>query len=252
MSELHISISAEPIFNFGAITVTNSMFTTWIVAALLIGFSIWASKKIKPTGKPTKLQAFLEMVIEGLYGLISSITGSEKARTFFPLIASFFLFIVLSNWSGLLPGVGTIGFNEVHNGTTSFVPYFRAPTADLNTTLALAIFSVISIQVLGFKFLGFDYSKKYLNFSDPIQFFVGILEIFSELSKIISFAFRLFGNIFAGEVLLGVIAFLMPVFAPLPFLGLEIFVGFVQALVFAMLTTVFINIATISHHESHD
>lgn len=127
-------------------------------------------------------------------------------------------------------------------------PVLRGATADLNTTLALALFAVVMIQFYGLKELKLGYLKKFINFNGPIDFFIGILEIISEISKIISFAFRLFGNIFAGEVLLVVIAFLVPVLASFPFLILEVFVGVVQALVFAMLTGVFINVATSHHH----
>lgn len=131
----------------------------------------------------------------------------------------------------------------------TFIPIFRAGTADLNTAIALATISVIVTQILGLQYLGLAYLKKFFNFSSPIMFFVGILELVLELAKIMSFAFRLFGNIFAGEVLLAVILFLVPVVAPMPFYGLEIFVGFIQALVFAMLSLVFFNMATISHDE---
>lgn len=128
-------------------------------------------------------------------------------------------------------------------------PLFRAGTADLNMTLALGILSVGLTQYYGLKFLKLSYLKKYINFSSPINFFVGILEIVLELAKIVSFAFRLFGNIFAGEVLLAVIGFLVAVIAPMPFYGLELFVGFIQALVFSMLSVVMFNMATISHDE---
>ena len=106
------------------------------------------------------------------------------------------------------------------------------------------------VQVVGFRFVGLRYLTKFFNFSNPLMFFVGILEIISELAKVLSFAFRLFGNIFAGEVLLAVITFLVPLLLPAPFYGLEIFVGFIQALVFAMLTLVFFNMAT-QHHGEH-
>lgn len=139
--------------------------------------------------------------------------------------------------------------SESANNQAKFVPLLRGATADLNTTLAIAIIAVVSVQYYGFQTLGAAYFKKYFNFSNPIMFGVGLLEIVSEFSRIISFAFRLFGNIFAGEVLLTVIAFLMPLIAPLPFLGLELFVGFIQALVFSMLTAVFLNMATMSHAE---
>jgi len=128
-----------------------------------------------------------------------------------------------------------------------FIPYFRPGTADLNTTLALGIFSIVLTQFFGLKYQGLKYLKKFFNFSNPIMTFVGLLELVSEFAKIISFAFRLFGNIFAGEVLLAVISFLAALVVPMPFYGLEIFVGFVQALVFSMLSVVFFNMATHSH-----
>ena len=272
---LHISITAEPIFAIGGVTVTNSMFTTWIVTALLIWFSLKTYThltKVNFATKPTRFQSFVEMIVESLYNLVKSIAGThKKARIFLPMIATFFMFILVSNWFGLLPGVGTIGFRheeeaehadevaviqeddheevEETESHGAFVPYFRGPTADLNTTLALAIISMMTVQIVGFQFMGFAYPKKFFNFKSPIDFFIGILELLSDFSKVISFAFRLFGNIFAGEVLLAVIAFLLPIIAPLPFIGLEIFVGFVQALVFAMLSLVFMNMATIGHGE---
>ena len=314
---LHISINAEKVFDVVGIPISNSILTTWIVLAFIIFIANKTYKTFKNkkyTEKPSRFQNLMEMIIEGLYNLVKATAGKgKKARSFFPIVSTFFIFIILSNWIGLLPGVGSIGFLEspeedhavieettheetlmekedeieiadehindshldeiiaadshdsieveehkedAHTEETEgehhgpkFVPYFRGPTADLNTTLALAVCSIILIQFTGFKFLGFNYSKKFFNFSGPIDFFVGFLELFSELSKIISFAFRLFGNIFAGEVLLAVIGFLMPLIAPLPFLGLEIFVGFIQALVFSMLTLVFLNISTISHAD---
>ena len=138
--------------------------------------------------------------------------------------------------------------SEEEKHEAEFVPLLRAATADLNMTVALAIFAVIAIQYFGFSIVGFHYSAKFFNFESPIMFILGILELMSELSKIISFAFRLFGNIFAGEVLLAVLAFLMPFVVPLPFLLMELFVGFIQALVFSMLTAVFLNVA-VSHGE---
>jgi len=142
------------------------------------------------------------------------------------------------------PGVGTVGFHEAGN----FVPILRGSNADLNMTLGLAIISIVAIQYFGFKTLGFHYSTRFLNFKGPIDFFLGILELISQFANILSFTFRLFGNIFAGEVLLTVMAFLMPFIVPLPFMALELFVGFIQALVFSMLTAAFLNVA-VSHGE---
>jgi F-type H+-transporting ATPase subunit a len=308
MTNLHISISAEPVFHVGSFTVTNSMISTWLVMAFLI-FTAWAvNRRLKNrrySDRPDRLQVLIEFILEAFLNLTKTTAGSyQKTRVLFPFITTFFLFIMFSNWSGLLPGVGTIGIKakaETEHETvatapadeasdshgteaavvnvtaehdsepvvaekthdevaaaetapeshTKFVPLLRAPTADLNTTLALALFSVVTIQFMGIKHLGLAYFQKFINFQSPILFVVGILEIFSEISKIVSFAFRLFGNIFAGEVLLTVIAALLPVMAPLPFLGLEIFVGFIQALVFSMLSLVFMNMATIAHDDHH-
>lgn len=242
MPSIHISLTAEKIITFGGIfSITNSLLTSWIVMALLLIFSIAATRKISLV--PGNLQQIAEIVVDGIYNLFGTILH-DKISAFFPLIGTYFLYIISLNWAGLLPGVGTIGIHEIEAGHKVFIPLFRSGTADLNTTLGLAIIAMLVIQVSGLKTLGATYLKKFINFSNPIYFFVGILELVSEFSKIISFAFRLFGNIFAGEVLLTVIAFLMPVFAPLPFLGLELFVGFIQALVFSMLTAVFLSLAT--------
>lgn len=250
-SSLHISISAEPLFNIAGVTITNSIATTWVVTALLMIGAILFSKNIKTKGAPSRLQSLIEMVIEALYGIVESVTGSTNARKLFPLVGSFFVFILFSNWSGLLPGAGTIGYQGIAHGAPAFIPFWRAPTADINTTLALSLVAMTTVQVYGFKHLGLGYLKKFFDFSSPINFFVGILELISDISKIISFTFRLFGNIIAGEILLVVIAMLIPYFGPTPFYGLEIFVGFIQALVFLMLSTVFIHMATIGHGSEH-
>ena len=314
MSSLHISISAEPIYHIGDFVITNSMFTSVIVSALIIAFALAANAAVKhQNGKPTRFQVFVEFIIESLHNLVQGITENKaKTALFFPLIATFFIFILVNNWVGLLPGVGTVGFLEEEAGASTehvdtrfkvqastpavedhgieatgtmeagspvqegtdedhaaesgvaegeaveehgagpvFVPYLRAATADLNTNIALALISVTMTQIWGVKFLKLSYFKKYIDISNPINFFVGMLELILELAKIVSFAFRLFGNIFAGEVLLAVIAFLIPVIAPMPFYGMELFVGFIQALVFSMLSLVFFNMATMGHHDEH-
>jgi len=251
MASLNISISAEPIAHFFGLTITNSLFAGWIVTAVLVILSLLFSRQIKSKGAPTRLQSFMEMIIEGLFNMVESIAGNAKARVFFPMVATLFTFIIFSNWSGLLPGAGSIGFHEVIHGHEAFIPIWRAPTADINTTLALGFITMVMVQVYGYKYLGFKYFKKFFDFSNPINFFVGILELISDLSKIISFTFRLFGNIIAGEILLLVMAMLVPVLGPTPFIALEIFVGFIQALVFMMLASVFINMATLGHGDEH-
>lgn len=242
-----ISIKAEPIFSILGFHITNSLFTSIIVTICFFLISIYYSKQITAS-KKSGFFYFLHFIVKSIHELFESVLGTN-IKLFFPLMLSFFLFILLQNWFGLLPGVGSIMIAIKEHEKILHVPVFRGGNADLNTTLALALISVTMIQFYGIKFLGFgDYIKKFINFSNPVNFFVGFLEIISEISKVLSFAFRLFGNIFAGEVLLTIVAFLVPVLASFPFILLEVFVGFVQALVFAMLTTVFLNGAIASHH----
>lgn len=271
---LHISLAAETIGHIGTFPITNSLALTWLVMAILIAISVSISRSTKLV--PSNGQSMIEVIIEGLYSFFESVVG-HQVKQLFALIASLFLFILVSNWIGLVPGVGTVGFfheaksaetavvetqkdthtaialeseektevapAETKEEETEFVPLFRGPTADLNTTIALALVAFAAIQFFGFKTLGIHYGQRFINVKNPIMAFVGILEIISDVSKVISFAFRLFGNVFAGEVLLSVMAFLMPFIAPMPFLALELFVGFIQALVFSTLTAVFVNVA---------
>lgn len=247
---MNISLVAEKIIEVGPIAITNSMLVTWLVMIFLIVFAFFIKKNMKEV--PGKLQNIGEFIVESILGMIEGITlDRKKAIQFLPLVCTLFVFIIFSNWAGLIPGFETIGLREVIEGHVVLVPFFRQPAADLNTTFALAIISIITVQIFGITHLGLGYFKKFLNFKGPIDFFVGFLEAVSEISRIISFAFRLFGNIFAGSVLLAVISFLIPVVAALPFYGLELFVGFIQALVFAMLTAVFLQTATMSHSEEH-
>lgn len=242
-----ISIKPETVFHFFDFPVTNSLLTATIVVALffLLAFRYYREAT---NGKKTGFYYFFQFLVNSIYSLFESVLG-EKTKYFFPLLFSFFMFIILQNWFGLLPGVGSILVAVKEHEKILHIPLFRGGNADLNTTFALAITSVVMIQVFGIKFLGFKgYLKKFINLTNPINFFLGILEILSEFSKILSFSFRLFGNIFAGEVLLTIVAFLVPVLASFPFIILEVFVGFIQALVFSMLTAVFISGAIASHH----
>lgn len=242
---MNISLSAEPLFNIGGFVVTNSLLASLLVSGLLIIVSLVLSLNLK--GKPSRFRAMIEEAYIFITNLAESV-GGRQSRAFVPLTLTFFFYILLSNWIGLLPGFGSIVKYEMTHGHIEEVPLLRGATADLNTTLALAVISFFAIQYYGFSKNKFSYLKKFVNFSSPINFFTGLLELISEFTKIISFSFRLFGNIFAGEVLLAVILGLLPYIAPLPFFGLEIFVGFIQALVFAMLTLVFIQMATNSEH----
>ena len=243
----HIEIGAEKLFSVLGFPVTNELLTSWIVVGLLIFVAWRMSRGIAVI--PAMLQNILEFFVDGFIGMAEGILGSRAAaEKYFPLIATSFLFILTSNWLGILPGVGSIGFYETHGHESIFVPFFRSAASDINTTLALATITVLLIHVFAVGALGLrGHMSKFFTLKGPIEFFVGILELVSEFAKIISFSFRLFGNIFAGEVLLIITGFLAPFGAPIPFLMLEIFVGFVQALVFAMLTTVFLSIAVADH-----
>jgi len=241
-------LAAEKIAHIGSFNLTNSLLLSWIASAFLIIGAFLGSRKIQMI--PSGIQNFFESIIELLFNLVNSVLEDENAtRRYFPLLSTIFIFVMTNNWLGLLPGVGPIGIYEHKHGETILVPLFRGANADLNTTLALAIVAVIAVQVFGVAAIGaVKYAKKFINFNGPINFFVGALELISEFSKMVSFSFRLFGNIFAGEVLLMVVGHLAPYAAPLPFFILELFVGMIQALVFMMLTLVFIKGAI---HEAH-
>lgn len=252
---MHVSITPEIIEHIGGMPITNTLITSVIVTLVLVVVFFAATRNIKDV--PNGLQNLIELIIESLFNMIDSVTGNRKQTyQFFPLVATIFIFVITSNWLGLLPGFGSLGFYEAakegasEEGRAVFVPLLRSANSDLNTTLAIAITSVMAVQIAGIATLGIlKYGKKFINFSSPINFFVGILELVSEVSKMISFSFRLFGNVFAGEVLLVVIMTLVPFIAPIPFFALELFVGFIQALVFSMLTLVFLKTAVTAHAE---
>ncbi len=235
-----ISLKAEEIFRVGGFAITNSLLLTFIVTGILILLSLVIYKKINIV--PGKLQSLVELAIEKLLDLMKMILGSiELAEKYLPLIATIFIFIMFSNILGVLPGVGSwLRYSHGHA-----IPLLRAPAADLNFTLAFAMISVILTNFFGMVSVGvLVHIKKFINFSSPINFFVGILELLSEITRVISFSFRLFGNIFAGEVLLVVIFFLLPYVVPVPFLMLEIFFGMIQALIFSILTLVILALHT--------
>jgi F-type H+-transporting ATPase subunit a len=246
-SAIHISLKAEKLFSIGGFSVTNSLLLGTLVTGVLILVALRSHKRLKLI--PGPFQNFFEIFIDGFLDILDTIFGDRnKSEKYLPLIATIFLFVLASNWTGLLPGVGSI----VYHGAEETAPLFRAPSADLNFTLALAIAAVFGVNILGAFAIGFfAHARKFFNFKNPVQFFIGILEFVSEGARMVSFSFRLFGNVFAGEVLLTIIGFLVPYLVPLPFLMLEVFVGFVQATIFAMLAAVFVSVA-ITEHEEED
>lgn len=241
---LHIALSAERLGSVFGLPITNTLIAAWSVMAVLIITAIVVGRN--PGIIPGKVQNLFEMLFEFVLDFMEQTLGSRAlAVKFFPLIATIFLFIFCSNLFDFLPFFGSVGVMQ----GGEFVPFYRPVNTDLNVTLALAIISVISIEVAGIVALGFvKYGSKFINFSSPLKFIVGIIELVSELSRFISFSFRLFGNVFAGEVLLSVIALFLPYVLPVPLQLFELFVGFVQAAVFAMLTLFFIKLAIVEPH----
>jgi F-type H+-transporting ATPase subunit a len=242
-----VSLKAELLGHIFGLPVTNSIVMTWIVMVILIAFAFFFGRSLKMI--PGKFQAAVEFAFEGAFEYISTTLESEAlARRFFPLLATIFLFVLVGNELEFFPGVGSIGF--FHG--TAFIPLLRAPAADLNLTLALAFIAFFTIEITGIATLGgLKYASKFVNLKSPIGFVVGLIEIISNLGRIISFSFRLFGNIFAGEVMILVAMYFLPYILPVPLIGFEMFVGAIQALVFAMLTLFFIKLSITDPHESH-
>ena len=242
--------------------IPNTLPTAMLTSLFLIIIALLykrAVNKAEKTGNPSRFLITIDMLYEGVFSFVASTVGKEKATEFFPLIGSFFFFILFSNWSGLLPGMGSIGVREIHHGHEVLIPIFRSPTADLSTTVGLALITQVVAQYYGFKYHGWKYLKKYFNFTaDPdsgflkpllagANGFASLLELMGEFIKVISFAFRLFGNVFAGEVLLMVISFLTAFLVVDAFIALELFVGAIQALIFSILSLIFYQMASLHH-----
>ncbi|MGA2967556.1 MAG: F0F1 ATP synthase subunit A [Candidatus Levyibacteriota bacterium] len=237
-----VSFAAEPIIRLGVFSITNSLLDTFLVDILLICLLVAINKKLSLI--PGFLQNIVEMVIETFYEITESVSA-ENASRIFPYLMSFFLFILLANWSGLIPGISAIGLKE---GRT-IVPFLRPATSDLNTTLGLALVSLVATHVMSIRVTGIkDYLSRYISLN-PLNLYIGILELIGEVVKVISLSFRLFGNIFAGEVVLGTVSAIFALLFPLPFLMLEVIIGLVQALVFSMLTMAFMAVLTTPHHH---
>lgn len=236
-----IVLQPEILGYFKNFPITNSLFTSWIVMAVLITLSLIARLKVSlvPTSKLTSL---FEVILEAGLDTVANLAHS-KTKVFFPILMTFFLYILFGNLIGLFPGFATIFFNGQ--------PLLRSINSDLNMTLGLALVSAAFTHGFALYYLGLvDYLKKWFTLN-PIFLFVGLLELVGEVTKIVSLSFRLFGNIFAGEVVLATIASIFAFIIPLPFYFLEIIVGFVQAAVFMMLTLVFMVLLSEKHNSSH-
>ncbi len=258
-------LPAEVVFHLFDFPITNSIIGAWLSIAILVGISYAVTHRLKLI--PTRLQSLLEFALGWLYNLCQEVAGEKNGRRFFPVVTTIFLFVIMNAWLSLLPGFGSI---NITGSEGEAVHLFRGANTDINMPLALALISFVFVEYFGLRSHGFRYLGKFVNvgqffrsvahiftgkfrvglsglFSGAIDIFVGFLEALSELVRIISFTFRLFGNMTAGEMLLLIAAFLVPWIFAIPFYGLELLVGFVQALIFGGLTLVFLTLAVAPH-----
>ena len=294
--DLHISAAAEPLLCIGGtlnssgelcasgVPFTNSVLMTILVDLILVGvaFGVGQNMKLVPRG----FQNMVEFLVEFFYDFARGVDKKNVAK-FFALPMTILFFFLFGNMLALVPGVGSIGVCRAEAAVAEsaaakpesaaakpeepilvqrfpaycgkgnlFIPWLRAPAADLNVTFAFALVAVFMVEFWGFQALGIGYLGKF--FINPfgkqgaIMTFVGILELFSEIMRIVAFAFRIFGNIFGGEVVLAVMTFLFAYLLPVPFYGLEVFVAFIQAVIFAVLTVVFAGLAVQAHGDDHE
>jgi len=238
--ELNISLSPETLFLIGNFPITNTLLWSFVLSLFLILVFVIPASRLKLV--PGKFQSFIEMLIEGAYEFVESIIGpGEKARRVFPLVFTMFIFALVANLAVYIPGQSAVTINRGGEA----ISVFRAVMSDYGMVLVMTLISVLITQIVAIITVGpWKYLGKFINFKNPLKFFLGIMDLIGEIAKILSLSFRLFGNIFAGEVLGAVALFLIPFFVPLPFLFLGLLTATVQAFVFAVLTLVFISMAS--------
>ena len=244
---IHIALSPYVLGHVGDLPITATLVTTWVVMALLTLGAVFFYRSLKLA--PSTGQTAVELTIGGVYDYMRDVLESDSlAQKYFPLIMTIFVFIASINLFGLLPFVGgAIGLHVP--GHEGLVPLLYPAHTDLNMTLAVAAVAVFAIEFAGIAALGvFRYGSKFINFHSAIGFTVGLIELVSEVARLITFSFRLFGNIFAGKVLILVALFFLPYLLPVPLLVYEVAVGIIQGAVFALLTLFFIKIAVTEPH----
>jgi F-type H+-transporting ATPase subunit a len=258
-------LPADVIFHIASFGVTNTLIATWITVVFLVLMAVLVARK--PKLIPGRVQSIIESILGYIYDLCVGTAGEKDGRKFFPMVATIFLFVLFNALLALIPGFGTLIFH----GSEGNLEVLRAANTDFNTPLALALITFITVEYMGFKRLGFGYLKKFITWGDFgravgkvfkgkfdimallsgfIMGIVGILEFVSEVIRIISLTFRLFGNMLAGEIVLLVIAYVVPYFIPLVFYGLEGFFAVIQALIFAALTIVYISLSVTGHEAA--
>ncbi len=261
-----ITLFAEPVFHLKDFVITNALFTSWIAVIVIVVISFILRSKLKEV--PGKIQNLFEVIIEGALSLCDQVTNDRTLSIkIFPIAISVFFFVLINNWFGILP-LGGFGIIEKGEQGLSFIPFLRGGTADMNTTIALAIMAVLGANIFGAFSIGiWKTFNKYVNLKvigqigkklrkdptiiivAPITFLVGLIEIIGEFAKVASLSFRLFGNVFAGEVLLASMATLVAYVVPVPFLFLELLIGVIQALIFSVLLVVYFTIGATDHDE---
>lgn len=266
------------------LALTNTMLSSFLATIVLLAIFVLGARKKALI--PGRFQAFVEIIIESLLNFVEGVAGKDLGRAFFPIIATIFLFVMFNSWMGLLPFYPAIGFHSdsdsshvttIHDSSNNTnqseggdqeaaghgsnkIDLFRPAGTDLNMPLALAVVAFLFVEFWGFRILGINYLSKFIRlkgflrgpahwFNAAIDAFVGVLEILSELIRVVSFTFRLFGNMLAGEILILISAFLVPFVFSVPFYGLELLVGLIQGMIFAGLTLTFASVAVVRHEE---
>ena len=268
----HVALPAEPVLHVGHFSITNTLIASWFTILVLVGVSIFLTRKMKLI--PGKRQGLAEVVVEGLLNFVEGIAGKKHARMLFSGVATIFIYVISNAYLALLPFFGTIGIHG-HGGEhgAEFAAIFRAANTDVNVPLSIALMSFFFVESWGMRAIGVShYLGEFINVRQFLQglkelftgkiktgpmnivfgfisLFVGVLEIFSHLTRMLSFTFRLFGNMTAGEILILVSCFLVPLVFTIPFYGLELLIGMIQALIFSGLTLVFGTIAISPHEE---
>jgi F-type H+-transporting ATPase subunit a len=266
----HVQLPAEGIFHIGSFTITNTLLASWLTIIVLVIFAWAVTHRIKLI--PPRLQSLIEFALEWMLNLCKDVAGEKNGQRFFPIVTTIFLFVLMNAWLSLLPGFGSILIGGAEGETVGLL---RGANTDINLPLALALISFIFVEYLGISSHGgLGYMKKFIKmgqlsrgigklfkgkfregfvglFYGAIYLFAGALEGLSEIMRIISFTFRLFGNMTGGEILILTMLFLAPWVLAIPFYGLELLLGLVQALIFGALTLVFATIA-VTPHESEE
>ena len=246
-----VHLAPQKVFSVGGFAVTNTLLSAWLTSLVIVLLFGLGTRRMALV--PGRMQGFLEFFIEALYGFIRGIAGERYAKPFFPILATIFIFVAFNAWMALLPIYPNVGFmGETEEGRRYVATHiFRSAGTDINMPLALAVISFLFFEVWGFRAHKAGYLREFFRFGNPIQTFIGLLELISHFIRVISFTFRLFGNMLAGEIVLFMMTFLTIFITPIIFYGLEILVGGVQALVFMGLTLVFAVMAVASH-GGHD